>query len=311
MIQMATNGVRVGDYRPGDTDQALDIIVRYPKAYRSLEQLKQMRVSTAQGLVPLSLFVTREPQAKVTVITRQNGRFMYKVEANPKPGEIADNILQSIMPDVKSLLSPAITIELGGDKEQQVESQVFLMNAFGIALFMMTIILVTQFNSFYQAGLILSAVVFSTAGVFLTLLIKGEPFGIVMSGVGVIALSGIVVNNNIVLIDTYKLLIREGASPYDAAIETCKQRLRPVLLTTVTTVLGLLPMVFQINIALLEQDIALAPPSAQWWTQLSMAIAGGLLFATILTLFVTPAMLLLAHRPINRYRAHSNTVNTD
>lgn len=304
MIQMATNGVRVGEYRPGDTDEALDIIARYPKAYRSLDQLQHMRVNTNQGLIPLSLFVTRQAKPKVNQIKRQNGLFTYKVEANPAPGKITDNVLNALLPEAKKDLPPNVLVELGGDREQQAESGAFLMRAFSIALFIMAIILVTQFNSFYQAGLILSAVIFSTAGVLLGLILKGEPFGIVMSGVGVIALAGIVVNNNIVLIDTYNVLHKQkGLSPYAAALETCRQRLRPVLLTTITTVLGLLPMVFQINIALLDQSIALAPPSAQWWTQLSNAIAGGLVFATLLTLFVTPAMLVLAHPKKKRHLA--------
>lgn len=305
MIQMATKGVHVGDYRPGDTDEALDIIARYPKAYRTLSQLNSMRVATPQGLIPLSLFVERIAKPKVSQIKRRNGQYMYIVEANPAPGKITDNIVKTLLPEVQQLLPAGIEIQLGGDREQQAESGAFLISAFSIALFIMAIILVTQFNSFYQAALILSAVVFSTAGVLLGLLLKGEPFGIVMSGVGVIALAGIVVNNNIVLIDTYNVLKHGGLSPYDAALETCRQRLRPVLLTTITTVLGLLPMVFQVNIALLDQSISLAPPSAQWWTQLSSAIAGGLVFATVLTLFVTPAMLVLSHSPENRHRTHA------
>ena len=128
------------------------------------------------------------------------------------------------------------------------ESQEFLVNAFGVALFVMAIILVTQFNSFYQAFLILSAVVFSTVGVFLALMIVQRPFGVVMGGIGVISLAGIVVNNNIVLIDTYNVLRRQGFSAIDAILRTGAQRLRPVMLTTVTTILGLLPMVLQVNL---------------------------------------------------------------
>ncbi|MEJ2755058.1 MAG: efflux RND transporter permease subunit, partial [Gammaproteobacteria bacterium] len=293
MIQMATNGVKVGEYRPGNTDEALDIIVRYPKANRHLESLSTMRVTTEQGLIPLSHFVTRQALPKVSQITRQNGFYLYKIEANPAPGEITNNVLQSLLPEIKSRLPDGIALKLGGDLEQQEESAQFLQNAFSIALFIMTIILVTQFNSFYQAALILSAVIFSTAGVLLGLLLKGEPFGIVMSGVGVIALAGIVVNNNIVLIDTYNALIKTGMAARAAAIETGRQRLRPVLLTTITTILGLVPMVMQINIALLEQTVSFDPPSAQWWTQLSNAIAGGLLFATLLTLIFTPCLLVL------------------
>ncbi|WOD07285.1 efflux RND transporter permease subunit [Marinomonas sp. GJ51-6] len=127
-------------------------------------------------------------------------------------------------------------------------------------------------------------------------MLKGQPFGVVMSGVGVIALAGIVVNNNIVLIDTFNGLRKQGMMVREAAIRTGVQRLRPVMLTTITTVLGLIPMVFQLNIDLTHQSLSVGAPSAQWWTQLSTAIAGGLTFATPLTLILTPCLLVLGYR---------------
>jgi multidrug efflux pump len=152
---------------------------------------------------------------------------------------------------------------------------------------------VTQFNRFYSAFLILTAVVMSTVGVMLGLLVIEQPFGIVMSGIGVIALAGIVVNNNIVLIDTFDRIVKTAASPREAIIRTGAQRLRPVLLTTATTVFGLLPMVTRVNIDFVTREIAIGAPSTQWWQQLSTAIAFGLAFATILTLFVTPSLLMI------------------
>ena len=175
--------------------------------------------------------------------------------------------------------------------------------AFAVALFLIAIILVTQFNSFYQTLLILSAVVFSTVGVMLGLLITNQPFGIVMSGVGVIALAGIVVNNNIVLIDTYNELRKRGLAPYEAVLRTSAQRLRPVLLTTVTTVLGLMPMVLKVNVDLFARQITFGGPSTDWWAQLASAVAGGLTFATLLTLVLTPALLLLGARASSRLAA--------
>ena len=157
----------------------------------------------------------------------------------------------------------------------------------------MTLILVVQFNSFYQTLLVLSAIVFSTAGVLIGLLVNQQSFGIVMVGMGIIALAGIVVNNNIVLIDTYNQHLGEGYSPYEAALETGCLRLRPVLLTALTTILGLMPMVLGVNVNLLEPSLGIGAPSTQWWTQLSSAIAGGLAFATLLTLILTPCMLVL------------------
>jgi multidrug efflux pump len=160
----------------------------------------------------------------------------------------------------------------------------------------MAIILVTQFNGFYQALLILSAVVLSTIGVLLGLLVTGQPFGIVMTGIGVITLAGIVVNNNIVLIDTFNILRRQGMDTVEAVLRTGAQRLRPVFLTTVTTVLGLLPMVLGVNIDLVSRAITVGAPSTQWWTQLATAVAGGLTFATLLTLVLTPCLLVLGDR---------------
>ena len=176
-----------------------------------------------------------------------------------------------------------------------------------IAIAVMAIILVTQFNSLFQAFLILTAVVFSTGGVLLGHLIMNKPFGIVMSGVGVITLAGIVVNNNIVFIDTYNVLRQRGNEAFDAIVRTCAVRLRPVLLTTVTTILGLLPMVFALNIDLVNRDISVGAPSTQYWTQLSSSVAGGLAFATILTVFVTPSLLMFEARIAARLAAMQRT----
>jgi multidrug efflux pump len=134
--------------------------------------------------------------------------------------------------------------------------------------------------------------VMSTIGVFVGLIVTGQPFGIVMSGLGVVALAGIIVSNNIILIDTYDELRGQGMPPREAIIRTGAQRLRPVLLTTVTNILGLMPMVFSINLDFMARNIEIGGPSTQWWTQLSLAVAAGLTFGTILTLVVTPCALM-------------------
>jgi multidrug efflux pump len=162
-----------------------------------------------------------------------------------------------------------------------------------MALSIMAIILVTQFNSIYQAGLILTAVLFSTGGVLLGHLLMDMPFGVIMSSVGVITLAGIVVNNNIVFIDSYNVLRGRGNEPFDAILRTCALRLRPVLLTTVTTIVGLLPMVLGVNIDLIAREVSVGAPSSQWWTQLASSVAGGLAFATVLTLMLTPSLLMI------------------
>jgi len=186
-----------------------------------------------------------------------------------------------------------VRVDYAGENEDQKEASQFLSSAFMVAIFLMFTILVTQFNSLYQAVLVLSAIVLSTAGVLMGLLLNAQPFGIVMVGMGIIALAGIVVNNNIVLIDTYNVMRRDGLPAREAALETGCLRLRPVLLTAITTILGLMPMVLGVNVDLLTPSLGINAPSTQWWTQLSSAIAGGLGFATVLTLLVTPVLLLV------------------
>ena len=227
------------------------------------------------------------------------------------PGELLSIELPKLQAQLPELnLDPRVTLSVKGQNEEQAESQGFLMNAFMVALFVMAIILVTQFNSFYQAFLILSAVLFSTVGVFLGLAIFQKPFGVVMSGIGVIALAGIVVNNNIVLIDTYNILRKEGYSASDAILRTGAQRLRPVLMTTVTTILGLLPMVAEINIDFIGRNVDIGGPSTQWWSQLATAVAGGLAFATLLTLVLTPSLLALKAGRELRKAPSKQTVDT-
>ncbi|MDA7946168.1 MAG: efflux RND transporter permease subunit [Hyphomicrobiaceae bacterium] len=293
-VKLLTNGLQLADYRPDDADEEVDIRVRFPPAERSLEQLKRLRVPTAKGQVPVGNFITFEPAQKIGTLSRADSRRVITVQADVAEGVLVDDQvtkLKAALPDAG--IDPAIDIRFKGEDEDQREAANFLMKAFGIAIFLMIGILVTQFNSFYQAGMVLSAIVFSTAGVFLGLLVTNQPFGIVMCGIGVIALAGIVVNNNIVLIDTFNDLKKRGLDAHEAIMRTAAQRMRPVLLTSITTVLGLMPMVFALTIDLIGQDIAVGAPSTQWWTQLASSIAGGLTFATILTLVLTPCMLML------------------
>ncbi len=200
------------------------------------------------------------------------------------------NEMRELMPYLD--IDPAVSLTFRGGNEDQQEASAFLSKAMLIAIAVMAIILVTQFNSLFQAFLILTAVVFSTGGVLLGHLVMMKPFGIIMSGVGVITLAGIVVNNNIVFIDTYNVLRKRGADALEAILRTCAVRLRPVLLTTVTTILGLTPMVFALNIDLIGREVSVGAPATQYWTQLSSSVAGGLAFATILTLFLTPSLLM-------------------
>ncbi|CAM4362803.1 efflux RND transporter permease subunit [Pseudoalteromonas ostreae] len=296
-VQLITNGLKLGEYRPDDVDDEIDIRVRFPHDKRDLSRLETLRIKTLHGQVPISYFVERHAASKVDTIRRVDAHRVVTINADMRVGEQLAKALPRLQAQLKEQgLDPRVKIKVRGETEDQDESETFLKNAFLVALFVMGIILVTQFNSFYQAFLILSAVVFSTVGVFLGLLVLQQPFGIVMSGIGVISLAGIVVNNNIVLIDTYNVLRAQGLAAKDAILRTGAQRLRPVLLTTVTTILGLMPMVLQINIDLFNRTIDFGAPSTQWWVQLATAVAGGLTFATILTLVLTPCLLMLRER---------------
>ncbi|MCG7941080.1 MAG: efflux RND transporter permease subunit [Candidatus Thiodiazotropha lotti] len=293
-VQMITTGIKVTEYRPDDTDDEVDIRIRFPYSERNLGQLDQLKVSTVKGMVPISNFVTLQPAAKSGNLRRVDAQRVITIQADVEEGLLPDNQLKGLQQLIADADPDAmVKISFKGEDEDQREAMTFLMGAFISAIFLMALILVIQFNSIYQAFLVLSAIVFSTAGVLLGLLITAQPFGVVMVGLGIIALAGIVVNNNIVLIDTYNRLRREGLDSFNAALTTGRRRLRPVFLTAFTTVLGLMPMVLAMNIDLIHRSISFGAPSTQWWTQLASAIAGGLSFATLLTLILTPCLLVL------------------
>ncbi|EHK0031959.1 multidrug efflux RND transporter permease subunit VmeK [Vibrio parahaemolyticus] len=293
-VQFVTNGLKIGDYLPDDADEEVDILVRYPQEKRDIGRFDQLRVKTAAGLVPITNFAQIKPDHKQDTIRRVDGHRVINIKADMVEGYNLALELPKIAAEMEQLgLPEGVEYKIRGQNEEQENSSAFLQNAFVVALGVMALILITQFNSFYQAFLILSAVLFSTVGVFAGLLIFQKPFGIIMSGIGVIALAGIVVNNNIVLIDTYNQMRKRGLDKAEAILRTGVQRLRPVLLTTITTILGLLPMVLEMNIDLVNQKVEFGAPSTQWWSQLATAVAGGLAFATVLTLVLTPCLLML------------------
>tara|TARA_R110002167_G_scaffold1426_3_gene6738 strand:- start:26493 stop:29651 length:3159 start_codon:yes stop_codon:yes gene_type:complete len=292
-VQLLTQGITIADYRPDDVDGSVDIRIRFPSADRTLEDLQSLRVPTNAGLVPISNFVTFEAAPRTGTINRVNQSRVVTIDANVAPGVLVNDQVTALRTALETLdLPESVTWSFGGEAQEQSDAMIFLVSAFASAILLMFVILLTQFNNFYQAFIVMSAIIFSIAGVLLGLLVTGRPFGIVMGGIGVIALAGIVVNNNIVLIDTYNDMRRTGMAPKEAALRTGAQRLRPVLLTSITTALGLMPMVIGVNINFFTREIIYGAPSTQWWTELSSAIAGGLTIATILTLVVTPAMLI-------------------
>lgn len=294
-VQMITTGLLLATYRPVEVTDEVDIRVRLPDDWRSIDQLQRMTLNTNRGQVPISHFVTLEPAPKVGTLHRVDGRRAITLQADIEEGYRLDERIRALRPVLQDL-PEGVMLSFAGEQMDQQETAAFLVTAFFVAVFLMLIILVTQFNSIYQAILVLSAILFSTAGILIGLLVNSQPFGIVMVGMGIIALAGIVVNNNIVLIDTYNEMRTRGLSAAEAALEAGTLRLRPVLLTAGTTVLGLMPMVLEINVNLFEPSLGIGAPSTQWWAQLSSAIAGGLAFASVLTLLLTPCMLLLGAR---------------
>ncbi len=307
-VKLVTNGIIVTTYRPDDADDEIDIILRFPEKYRNLSQLDNLRINTVDGRsIPISNIVTREANQKITSINRIDGRRVTTIKSDLQEGVLADQLVTKVREWMaQNPPPPELRIDFRGEDADQQEAGKFLAMAFVIALLAMALVMVTQFNSLYFMGVIMSAVFFSTGGVMLGLLIANEPFGIVMCGVAIIALAGVVVNNNIIFIDTFAIYRKQGMETHEALLRTGAQRLRPILLTAITTMLGLVPMVFAMNIDFIGRDVTFGAPSTQWWKQLSTSIAGGLAFATFLTLLFTPSLLLLGERFFDKRIARKN-----
>ena len=314
-IQLMTNGIFMGDYRPDDSEEEVDIRIRYPAEYRGIEQMDTIRISTINGPIPISSFVTRVAKPAVSSIQRVDGKRVVYVRANPAPGVVASNKLVEISAWLEeNPPQTGVTAVFRGANEEQANAAAFLGTAFSLALVLMAILLVTQFNSYYQSLIILSSVLLSTAGVLLGLLTTGQTFSVILTGIGIVALSGIIVNNNIVLIDTFNYLKAKHAdwTLQEIIVQTGVQRLRPVFLTTFTTGFGLLPLAMHVSVDLINAEIEVGGPITSQWVSLASAIVFGLSFATILTLIVTPAMLALpdALRKILRVKAKHQPLKT-
>ncbi len=300
IIQLVTNGILVDKYRPDDSEDEVDIRVRFPRDYRQLEQFDQLRIPTPDGAIPLSNFVKREPQQKVTSIERSNGARILKIRANTMIDPISG---KKILPFDKNVeignwineqnFSKDVEIKFAGTNEDGEESAAFLGKAMIGALFLMFIILLTQFNSFYQAAITLSTVILSTVGALTGLLITGQVFSVIMSGLGIVSLAGIIVNNSIVLIDTFNRLKNDAKSLNEAILHSAAQRLRPIVLTTTTTMIGLTPVALQTTIDWFGRSIEFGGLMSAWWVPFSTAVIWGLGFSSLLTLFLIPVLLAL------------------
>jgi len=300
IVQLITNGILVDKYRPDDSEDEVDIRVRFPKDYRQLEQFDQLRIPTPDGAIPLSNFVKRVPQQKVTSIERSNGTRILKIRANTMIDPVTG---KKILPFDKNIeigkwindqnFSNEVEIKFAGTNEDGEESAAFLGRAMLAALFLMFIILLTQFNSFYQAAITLSTVVLSTVGALTGLLITGQVFSVIMSGLGIVSLAGIIVNNSIVLIDTFNRLKKHTKTLNEAILRSAAQRLRPIILTTTTTMVGLTPVALQITIDWFGRSIEIGGLMSAWWVPFSTAVIWGLGFSSLLTLFLIPTLLAL------------------
>ncbi|KGM47665.1 efflux RND transporter permease subunit [Pseudooceanicola atlanticus] len=309
MVQLVTRGILLDTMRVDSSDEEIEIRVRLPEEDRVLSTLDTLKVRTSDGLVPLSNFITREPVAKLAKIDRIDQKRFYDVKA-----AVADGLTKTVIAEdgteTQAPITPnerieqitewletdplptGITWEWTGDQADQEESSAFLGQAFGAALGLMFIILLAQFNSIYNSVLVLLAVVLSTTGVLIGMLVMDQTFSIIMTGTGIVALAGIVVNNNIVLIDTYQEF-SQYMPRIEAIIRTAEERIRPVLLTTITTMAGLAPMMFGLSLDFWNGGYSIDSPTALWWKQLATAVVFGLGVATVLTLVVTPSLLAL------------------
>ena len=302
-VSLVTNGVMIGKYRPDDIDDELEIFVRYPKNERSIDQLDNIMIETSSGKVPISNFVTKSPKRNVSFIRRYDSRNAMYVKANVEEGITPTSKVTEIEKWVKKQNFPSyINIAFGGENEEQAKSMKFVTQAFIISILIMAALLVTQFNSFYQSFIILTAVIMSTAGVFFGLLTFGQPFSAIMHGVGIVSLAGIVVNNNIILIDAFNY-VREKDSDnmHNSILKACAQRLRPIFLTTITTMLGLIPLAMNYSIDPIARVIDHDSNVSSLWVPLASCIVYGLSFSAILTLIVTPCLLVLPHHLRNKF----------
>jgi multidrug efflux pump subunit AcrB len=295
-LKTALFGREVGKYRQF-TDE-YDITLRLPLDERErLEDLLRLRVPSADGTpVPLSSVGEFVYTGGMGTIRHVDAKPVITLTADAE-GRQGNEVLADVQKILDKMPLPSgVELRYAGEKEEQDEGTAFLFNAFLVALGLITIILIMQFNTFSVPLIIMSTVILSLIGVLAGLLICRMPFGVIMTGVGVISLAGVVVNNAIVLLDYTRLLQRRGKDVVEAAVEAGATRLRPVFLTAVTTLLGLVPMAVGVSFDFTKMRMAWYSESSQWWASMAIAVIFGLGFATILTLVVVPTLYVVLYR---------------
>lgn len=292
-VKTAINGFKVGVYREGKDEY--DIVARLPKHNRdSLEDIRRITVSGPKGEpIPITSLADVTMGGGLGGINRIDQKRVVTISADVS-GRLAEEVIADINTAVSSIKLPrGYSYKFTGEQEEQAKASAFLEKAFAGALFLIFIVLVTQFNSIATPFIILTAVILSLGGVMVGLLITGTAFGVIMTGVGVLSLAGVVVNNAIVLIDYFEQLKEQGRTAREALIEAGLTRFRPVLLTAITTVLGLIPMATGISFDFINMRLDMGSETSQWWGPMAVAVIFGLAIATVLTLVVVPTLCSL------------------
>ncbi|MCC6490451.1 MAG: efflux RND transporter permease subunit [Candidatus Hydrogenedentes bacterium] len=290
-VQAAVDGRKAGDYREGDEEY--DVIVRFPQSFREdLSNIESMNLINLAGqAIPLSSVAQIEQGAGLGIIKRIDRMRTVTVSADVEAGKRAPEVLELVRDAMDDFDLPAgYTVAYTGENEDTEETEAFLGRAIVATLLLIALVLVAQFNSIMQPLIIMTSVILSLAGVFWGLYLCNMPFGILMTGIGVISLAGVVVNNAIVLLDFINQLRARGMSMEDAVVEAGTTRFRPVMLTAVTTILGLVPMALGVSFDFREWHWTVGGESSQWWGSMAVAVIFGLGFATILTLIVVPTL---------------------
>jgi len=313
-IRTAINGTDASEFRDGEEEY--DIVVRLAAAYRSdLSSLEDLTLVTESGdQIPLLAVATWRIEESPSGIKRKDLDRVVTVSADVRAGHNANAVLEEVQATLGEFvedLPPGYRITYAGQQQDQKESQDFLVGAFMMAVFLIGMILVSQFDSVFKPAIILSTVLLSTIGVLIGLVIFQMPFGIIMTGVGVISLAGIVVNNAIVLMDYIHILReRDGLGEHESLVVGGVTRFRPVMLTAITTIMGLIPLAIGLNFdfeglyARLSPDIYWGGVQAAWWGPMAVAVIAGLAFATFLTLVLVPVMYSLVDDLMHFFRRH-------